>query len=166
MALAGWEMMWAQRSRARGWGLRRGQAQRSAAVWPPRTARHPGSALAWRGSCCQDPGLADSWLCWEWVGPKNPSSPGSWLSEWGTGRRNGARHQRLKATAQQLKGPHLGQAPRWPPAGTTPPACTAPGPTWDPVLSHGQDDLCQELQGLALYICDNFLSERGGGRRP
>lgn len=71
--------------------------------------------------------------------------------------------QRLKATAQQLKGPPgvrllAGLRPHPTPSRT----CAAPGPTWDPVLSHGQDDLCQELQGLALYICDNFLSGEAG----
>lgn len=33
---------------------------------------------------------------------------------------------------------------------------------WNPVLSHGHDELCQELPCLALYICDNFLSGEAG----
>lgn len=72
--------------------------------------------------------------------------------------------QRLKATAQQLKGPPgvrflTALRPRPTPSTRT---CTAPGPTWNPVLSHGHDELCQELPCLALYICDNFLSGEAG----
>lgn len=29
-------------------------------------------------------------------------------------------------------------------------------------MSHGHDELCQELPCLALYICDNFLSGEAG----
>lgn len=73
MALARWEMMWAQGGSRpeEGWGLRRGQAQSQQLSGLPGLLGILALLLLGEAAAARS-GLADSWLCWEWVGPKNP----------------------------------------------------------------------------------------------
>lgn len=149
-----------------GWGLRRGQAQGSTLSGLPGLLGILALLLLGEAAAARIRSGRLLAVCWEWVGLKNPSSPGSWLSEWGTGdlgMEPGA--SEAESCLQQLKGPPgvrllAGLRPN-----TTLPHMHSPRAHLGSVLSHGQDDLCQELQRYALYICDNFLWGGGGSDR-